>query len=101
MKQKRIYKVANVREDPDIMNFWSSVTHELLSLCVELAECSDRSFPLREQRVRGFVSAMNLYETDLLFFSAERNELSTNIQIMARDGCILLHVFAQREDTNE
>lgn len=101
MKQKRIYKVTNMREDPDIMNFGTLATHELLNLCFELAECSDRSFPLREQRLRGFVSAMNLYEAPLLFVTAERNELSTNIQIIAWDGPILLHVFAQREDTNE
>lgn len=101
MKQKRIYKVVNVREDPDIMNFGTLATYKLLRLCVKLAECSDRSFPLREQRVRGFVSAMNLYEAVQLFCTAERDDLSTDIQIMKWDGSILLHVFAQREDTNE
>lgn len=100
MKQKRIYKVVNVSADPDIMNFGTLATHDLLRLCVELAECSDRAFPLRKQRVRGFVDAMNLYEGDTLFFTAERDEQSTNIQIKAWDDCIL-HVIAQREATNE
>lgn len=101
MKQKRIYKVANVREDPDIMNFGTLATYKLLRLCVKLAECSDRSFPLREQRVIGFISAMNLYEAVQLFFTAERNDLSTDVQIMTWDGRIMLRVLSQREATNE
>lgn len=101
MKQKRIYKVTNIEEDIGIMNYSTVVMNALRQLCIDLAESSDRAFPLKAERLTGFVAAMNLHESGLLFWSAERREHATLVQITTLSSTTLISVLSQREDTNE
>ena len=100
MKQKRIYKVKNIEEDGNT-NCSIYVLHILRQHCIDLAESSDRAFPLKEARLTGFIGAMNIYEPGTFFWEAERCEHATLVQITTLDSRTVISVLSQREDTNE
>ena len=101
MKQKRIYKVTTIKEDPDIMEINSAAAHLMKNYAVEVAESSDRSYTARKCRLIGLLDAINIYDSSI-FAHIIRDDLVTLVEVYKPDGVTkLLVVAARREDTNE
>ena len=101
MKQKRIYKVTTIKEDPDIMEFNSAAVYLMKNYAVELAESSDRSYTACKYRLLGLLNAINIYDSQV-FAHIIRDDLVTLVEVYKSDGVTkLLVVAARREGTNE
>lgn len=101
MKQKRIYKVTTIKEDPDIMEINTEAAYLMKNYAVELAESSDRSYTACKYRLLGLLNAINIYD-GLIFSHIIRDDLVTLVEVYKPDGVTkLLVVAARREDTNE
>lgn len=101
MKQKRIYKVTTIKEDPDIMKLNSAAAHLMKSYAVEVAEASDRAYTAYKSRLEGLATAIGIYDDTILFSEIFRDDNMTMVTIYKPDGATLLGVISRREDTNE
>lgn len=101
MKQKRIYKVTTIKEDPDIMEINSCAAYLMKKYAIEVAEASDRSYTACKYRLFGLLNAINIYDS-LVFAHIIRDDPVTLVEVYKPDGVTkLLVVAARREDTNE
>lgn len=101
MKQKRIYKVTTIKEDPDIMEINSVAAHMIKSYAIELAEASDRTYKACKYRLVGLTTAISIYDSPI-FSEIFRDDNMTMVSISKLDGPVtLLCVISRREDTNE
>lgn len=100
MKQKRIYKVTTIKEDPDIMEINSAAAYLLKNYAVEVAEASDRAYTACKHRLVGLLNAINIYDC-LIFSEIFRDDNMTMVSISKLDGPALLRVVSRREATNE
>lgn len=101
MKQKRIYKVTTIKEDPDIMEINTGAAFLMKRYAIELAESSDRSYTACKYRLFGLLNAINIYDS-LIFAHIIRDDLVSLVEVYKPDGVTkLLVVAARREATNE
>lgn len=101
MKQKRIYKVTTIKEDPDIMEINSAAAYLMKNYAVEVAEASDRAYTACKYRLLGLLSAINIYDS-LVFVHSIRDDHVTIVEVYKSDCATkLLVVTARREGTNE
>ena len=101
MKQKRIYKVTTIKEDPNIMEINTSAASLMKNYAVEVAEASDRSYTACKYRLLGLLNAINVYDS-LVFPYIFRDDFVTLVEVYKSDGVTkLLVVAARRVDTNE
>ena len=100
MKQKRIYKVTTIKEDPGIMEINAAAAYLMKNYAVEVAEASDRAYTACKYRLVGLLNAINIYD-DLILSEIFRDENMTMVTICKPDGATLLCVISRREDTNE
>lgn len=101
MKQKRVYKVTAIKEDPDIMEINTMAAYLMKNYAIELAESSDRSYTAYKYRLLGLLNAISIYDS-LIFSSIIRDDLETLVEVYKSDGVTkLLVVVARREATNE
>lgn len=96
MKQKRIYKVTTIKEDPDIMELNSAAAHMMKSYAVEVAEASDRAYTAYKYRLVGLLTAINIYD-GMIFSVIFRDDNMTMVTICKFDGATLLCVVSRRE----
>lgn len=100
MKQKRIYKVTTIKEDPDIMEINSAAAYMMKRYAVEVAEASDRAYTACKYRLVGLTTAINIYDCPI-FSEIFRDDNMTMVSIYEPDGPTLLCVVSRREATNE
>lgn len=101
MKQKRIYKVTTIKEDPDIMEINSAAAYLMKNYAVEVAEASDRAYTACKYRLIGLLNAINIYD-DLIFSEIFRDDNMTMVSICKLNGpTTLLCVISRREAANE
>lgn len=101
MKQKRVYKVTEIKEDPDIMEINSGAAYLMKNYAIDVAESSDRSYIACQYRLIGLLNAISIYDS-LIFASIIRDDLETLVEVYKSDGVTkLLVVVARREATNE
>lgn len=98
MKQKRIYKVTTIKEDPDIMEINTAAAYMMKNYAIEVAESSDRSYAACKYRLLGLLNAINIYDS-LIFAHIIRDNQVTLVEVYKPDGVTkLLVVAARRED---
>lgn len=97
MKQKRIYKVTTIKEDPDIMEINTGAAYLMKNYAVELAESSDRSYTACKYRLLGLLNAINIYDSQVFAYII-RDDVVSLVEVYKPDGTKLLVVAARRED---
>lgn len=97
MKQKRIYKVTTIEEDPDIMEINSAAAYIMKSYALAVAEASDRAYTACKHRLVGLITAINIYD-GLIFSEIFRDDNMTMVSLCKPDGTTLLCVVSRRED---
>lgn len=101
MKQKRVYKIITIEEDPDIMEINSCAAYLMKNYAVEVAESSDRSYTACKYRLFGLLNAIDIYDSQV-FANIFRDDFVTLVEVYKSDGVTkLLVVAARRVDTNE
>lgn len=101
MKQKRVYKVITIEEDPDIMEINHGAVYLMKNYATEVAESSDRSYTAYKYRLFGLVNAIHIYDRPI-YAHIIRDDHVTIVEVYKSDCATkLLVVTSRREDTNE